>query len=149
MTLHQQQFIVIIGLVTELAAGIFLLNALMGVRMMRADTRAQLAAAIAKRRSVDDPEIPEHVAECLRGLATDTAVLSAGRRMTGQVLADKLRTTLRIPDSVLAVTLHEVLCAAAKLASVDATDGQRFSILVDAMSVAAVDLSSLERELTP
>lgn len=144
MSGQQANLVLLVEQIVTLVAGIWLVWEAWRLRIKTLQLRADQAELKAMRRKLENPELPGCVMECLDMIAKQIAPMSAGRRLAGQHLADKLRTTLAIPDATLAAALHDVLWMADRL--LDQPPEDRFSFLVQIMSAAAVDLSALDRE---
>lgn len=133
---------VIAGLSFELGIGILLYTYARRIRGQLLELHGRLAEIKALRRKWQEPAIPAHVFECLGQFIRARATMSAGRRLAGQTLADKLRTTLPIPDAALAACLHDVLWMAARF--VDVPEPMQFRMMADVLVAAATDLCWLE-----
>ena len=116
---------------------------------LNADIEAAIADIEQRVHDFDNPELPEELREHLALMAERSSSTCTALRLQGQLLADRMRRTLSaMPDTAMASVLYYTLGALNKLeifALANTLDP--FDTATTVLTAAAVELSSLDREL--
>lgn len=116
---------------------------------LRERARYKKAAARVReaQREAENLALPDGFAEQLAEWAREAETYTQGERFLGRMLADDLRKVLdTVPDRALAALLYEVLVMSGRLC-LHPDDPYRLPLLLRTLTVTAVDLTALDREL--